>query len=129
MFHPRFVIDDNILIISSQEVQAFSRQRIGSTIATLSLRSPHGNEVESLGFDQCLLNFIFEPDVLCHSHRDILPHHFPGLTDRGLQFHPKNLIKVRIRIRIHGQNRPLLFIQEVTDDHSRKGGLPCSSFS
>jgi hypothetical protein len=129
MFHARFVVDHDVPVISRQKIEALPCQGVGGAVAPRSLRSPHGDEIESFGFHQGLLNLIFKPYILRHARGDVFLHQLPGLTDGGSDLHTQDLMQVRVCVGIHHQDGTLAPVEEIAEDHPRQGRLSCSSLS
>ena len=55
MFHPRFVIDDDILIICCQHINLRFQNSVNVTVTTGSLAATHNQQVITISFSNCLI--------------------------------------------------------------------------
>ena len=104
-----FVVQHRIGILRRYLGYHFFKNIIGIAVAPRPLRTPHGNQIEIVGFHQTFGDLHLEQlhlrDTGCHPRRGQLPGFFPCASQCLLNLHPKCRIQTIIRVRIDGQDR------------------------
>ena len=95
MFHPRLVIDQNILIIGTKSAQDISQQIIGIAVAAWSFGSPHGNKVKTGRLHKAGLDFVFEELLFRHPAWQFMGRSlrlFPDNTDGLFELYSEHIV-------------------------------------
>ena len=124
MFHPGFVIHDQVVVAFDQTIQQAAQKVVGGAVAAGPLRTPHGDEIEAVTFHQGLLHLQLHVDVLGHAHRDIGLHLFARVPEGFVEGHPEHFVQVGIGIGVHRQYRLHPMINQVADQQPSHGGFP-----
>ena len=129
MLQPRLVVHDHIAIVFGVLVHLGLEDPIDIAVAPLALGAAHDKHIEVVFFHESGIEFEFGVIRFGHSGGDGVPpqlgfrHFLPDFAQTGLNLHAQDLIEVAVGVRVHDQDRSLLLLAKVINDHAAGRGF------